>query len=161
MLNKKWNLLLVGFGILSLVACKKETDKIITDTKRDTITTVEKPVDTLSAILATRTEANQLILDVDGTSLPIRLVEEIKNPEQQIIVRLLNYDKSNLKAFIKSDKEMNIRINQIRMPDNTFDGPFSQTIDYKTPQKGEYWLVLSKNNMASGNPLGKFFLKVE
>lgn len=153
--------LVFSLATLSAVSCKKDTDKIGEEIKRDTIMTVEKPADTLSKVISTTLEDNHIILDVDASILPIRLVQEIKTPNDQIIIRLQNYDKSTLKAFIKPDKEMNIRFNQIRKPDNTFDGPFAQSIDYKTPNKGEYWLILSKDNMASGNVLGKFYLKVE
>ncbi|MFC0344795.1 hypothetical protein ACFFH5_11365, partial [Epilithonimonas hispanica] len=64
-------------------------------------------------------------------------------------------------GYLKTEKPMNLRFNQIRMPDNTFDGPFTQTIEYETKQKGEYWLILAKSNMAEGTPVGKFFVKIE
>jgi len=161
-LSKNLNLSILSFVLLAFVSCKKDTEKTPEDVQRDTVTTVEKPIDSLSMVLDRKTETNQFIVDVDASKLPIKLVEEVKLQDQQIILRLLNYDKPTLKAFIKPDQaDMNIRINQIRKPDNTFDGPFGQTIEYKTPKKGEYWLVISKNNIASGNPIGKFFIKVE
>ncbi|WP_300672327.1 hypothetical protein [Soonwooa sp.] len=161
-LNKNLNLTLLAVVLLAVVSCKKDGDKLPTEVKRDTITVIEKPADTLTTVLNRKTETNQFIIDVDASKTPVKLVEEVKLQDQQIILRLLNYDKPTLKAFIKPEQaDMNIRINQIRIPDNTFDGPFSQTIEYKTPQKGEYWLVISKNNMASGNPLGKFYIQVD
>ena len=112
---------------LFLVACKKEPE--VKDTKTDTVTTVEKPVDSISAIVNTERESN--------------------------------LDQPKIKAYLKTESPMNVRINQIRMPDNTFDGPFGPTIDYDTKQKGEYWLIFAKNNMADGEPVGKFFVKIE
>ena len=144
---------------LFLVACKKEPE--VKDTKTDTVTTVEKPVDSISAIVNTERESNQNIITVDASKMPIRLNLEIKNPNDQIVLKLENLDQPKIKAYLKTESPMNVRINQIRMPDNTFDGPFGPTIDYDTKQKGEYWLIFAKNNMADGEPVGKFFVKIE
>jgi len=142
-----------------LVACKKEPE--VKDTKVDTITTIEKPIDSLSTILKTEKESNQNIITVDASKMPIRLNLEIKNPDDQIILKLENLDQPKIKGYVKTKTPMNVRINQIRMPDNTFDGPFGSTIEYDTKQKGEYWLIFAKNNMADGEPVGKFFVKIE
>ena len=144
---------------LFLVACKKEPE--VKDTKLDTITTIEKPIDSLSTILKTEQESNQNIITVDASKMPIRLNLEIKNPDDQIILKLENLDQPKIKGFVKTETPMNVRFNQIRMPDNTFDGPFGSTIEYDTKQKGEYWLIFAKNNMADGEPVGKFFVKIE
>ncbi|WP_312766955.1 hypothetical protein [Epilithonimonas sp.] len=144
---------------LFLIACKKEPE--IKEQKIDTVTTIEKPVDSLSTILKTEKESNQNIVTVDASKMPIRLNLEITNPNDQLILRLENLDQPKIKGYLKTEKPMNLRFNQIRMPDNTFDGPFSQTIEYDTKQKGEYWLILAKSNMADGTPVGKFFLKLE
>lgn len=145
---------------LIVVACKKESPNVDQDLKKDSLLLV-KPNDSLSPILSTTKESNQVIVSVDASKLPIRLMQEITDPEQQIVLKLENYNHDNLKAYIKTEHPMNIRFNQIRMPNNTFDGPFGQTIDYKTKQKGEYWLIIAKDLMASDNPVGKFFIKVE
>lgn len=144
---------------LFLVACKKEPE--VKDTKLDTITTIEKPIDSLSTILKTEKESNQNIITVDASKMPIRLNLEIKNTNDQIILKLQNLDQPKIKGYVKTETPMNVRINQIRMPDNTFDGPFGPTIEYDTKQKGEYWLIFAKNNMADGEPVGKFFVKIE
>ena len=144
---------------LFLVACKKEPE--VKDTKVDTITTIEKPVDSLSTIVKTERDSNQKIITVDASKMPIRLNLEITNPNDQIILKLENIDQPKIKGYLKTETPMNVRINQIRMPDNTFDGPFGGTIDYETKQKGEYWLIFAKNNMADGEPVGKFFVKIE
>lgn len=144
---------------LFLVACKKEPE--VKDQKVDTVTTIEKPVDSLSTILKTEKESNQNIVTVDASKMPIRLNLEITNENDQVILKLENLNQPKIKGYLKTEKPMNLRFNQIRMPDNTFDGPFSQTIEYDTKQKGEYWLILAKSNMADGTPVGKFFVKVE
>ncbi len=142
-----------------LIACKKEPE--IKEQKVDTVTTIEKPVDSLSTILKTEKESNQNIVTVDASKMPIRLNLEIKNPEDQLILKLENVNQAKIKGYIKTEKPMNLRFNQIRMPNNTFDGPFGQTVEYETKQKGEYWLILAKSNMAEGTPVGKFFVKIE
>jgi len=144
---------------LFLVACKKEPE--VKDQKVDTVTTIEKPVDSLSTIIKTEKESNQNIVTVDASKMPIRLNLEITNPNDQVILKLENVNQPKIKGYLKTEKPMNLRFNQIRMPDNTFDGPFSQTIEYDTKQKGEYWLILAKSNMADGTPVGKFFVKIE
>lgn len=144
---------------LFLVACKKEPE--IKEQKVDTITTIEKPVDSLSTILKTEKESNQNIVTVDASKMPIRLNLQIKNPDDQLILKLENLNQAKINGYIKTEKPMNLRFNQIRMPDNTFDGPFGQTIEYATKQKGEYWLILAKSNMAEGAPVGNFFVKIE
>lgn len=144
---------------LFLVACKKEPE--IKEQKVDTVTTIEKPVDSLSTILKTEKESNQNIVTVDASKMPIRLNLQIKNPDDQLILKLENLNQAKINGYIKTEKPMNLRFNQIRMPDNTFDGPFGQTIEYETKQKGEYWLILAKSNMAEGTPVGKFFVKIE
>jgi len=144
---------------LFLIACKKEPE--IKEQKVDTVTTIEKPVDSLSTILKTEKESNQNIVTVDASKMPIRLNLEIKNPDDQLILKLENLNQPKIKGYLKTEKPMNLRFNQIRMPDNSFDGPFGPTIEYDTKQKGEYWLILAKSNMAEGTPVGKFFVKIE
>lgn len=142
-----------------MVACKKEP--AVKESQPPTEIGVDKSVDTLTAILKTEKEANQNIVTVDASKMPIRLNLEIKNPDDQIILKLENFGQPKLKAYLKTETPMNIRFSQIRMPDNTFDGPFGPAIEYETKQKGEYWLIFAKNNMADGEPVGKFFVKIE
>ncbi|TDX85940.1 hypothetical protein [Epilithonimonas xixisoli] len=158
-LKKNNNLKYLALIPLFVVACKKEPE--VKDAKVDTITTIEKPIDSLSTILKTEKESNQNIITVDASKMPIRLNLEITNPNDQIILRLENVNQPKIKGYLKTETPMNVRFNQIRMPDNSFDGPFAQTIEYDTKLKGEYWLILAKNNMADGSPVGKFFVKIE
>ncbi|RZJ43719.1 MAG: hypothetical protein EOO19_12690, partial [Chryseobacterium sp.] len=99
---------------LFMVACKKDPE--VKDTKVDTVTTVEKPIDTLSAIIKTERESNQKIITVDASKMPIRLNLEIKNPNDQIILKLENLNQPKIKGYVKTESPMNVRINQIRMP---------------------------------------------
>ena len=59
----------------------------------------------------------------------------------------------------KADKKANIRINQIEMPDSTFDGPFGDSLHYKLKMPGAYKIIVGQNLMAEGKPSGDFTLK--
>ena len=74
---------------------------------------------------------------------------------------LKDYDKPNIVAEIKADKGMNIRFNQVKFADGTYDGPFGQTLSIPNKGKGEIWLIIGKSNMASGESKGRFSVKVE
>ena len=78
-----------------------------------------------------------------------------------ILLKIKNIDKADLKISVESKKEMNIRINQIKKPDGSFDGPFGKTLDFKADQEGEYWIILGKSQMAGSSQKGHFVLKVE
>lgn len=157
--SEKNSLKYLAFIPLFLVTCKKEPE--VKDTGTDTVATIERPIDSLSTILKTEKESNQNIVTVDASKMPIRLNLEIKNPDDQLILKLENLNQPKIKGYLKTEKPMNLRFNQIRLPDNSFDGPFGPTIEYDTKQKGEYWLILAKSNMADGTPVGKFFVKIE
>ena len=104
---------------------------------------------------------NEIIRTADGSMLPFTIGDEFKNEDQKFILKIKNIDKDDLKISVESKKEMNIRINQIKKPDDSFDGPFGKTLDYKADQKGEYWIILGKSQMAGSSQKGHFVLKVE
>ena len=81
---------------------------------------------------------------------------------QQFILVIKNVKKSSISATISTkDKNRNLRINQILLPDNSSDGPFSKTMKYKISKKGIYKIVVGKNLMAEGKLTGNFNLSVE
>ena len=59
----------------------------------------------------------------------------------------------------KANKKANIRINQVEMPDSTFDGPFGDSLQYKLKMPGTYKIIVGQNLMAEGKPFGDFTLK--
>jgi hypothetical protein len=59
----------------------------------------------------------------------------------------------------KDNRRANIRINQIEMPDSTFDGPFGDSLHYKLKMPGTYQLIIAHDLMAEGKPSGVFTLK--
>jgi len=104
----------------------------------------------------------QIIRTADASQLPFALGEEFTKEGQELVLKLRNYEKPDLKATITTkQKDFNIRFNQIRLPNGNYDGPFGRDITYKIPEKGEVWLIIGKSNMASGNTKGSFMVNVE
>ena len=64
-----------------------------------------------------------------------------------------------LHAIISTKQEANLRINQIEMPDSTFDGPFGKSLDYKIKTPGTYKLIIGESMMAEGQYSGDFEIK--
>lgn len=99
---------------------------------------------------------------IDGQKLPFTIEQEFTDKIQKLIIKIPYYDKPNLNAFITPhNNNMNVRFNQIKTPDGKLDGPFGKEISYKTPQKGEIWLIIGKNLMAEGDLNGVFSVTVE
>lgn len=106
-------------------------------------------------------ENNEIVRTAVQSMLPFKIGDEFTKDDQKLILKIKNISQPKLKISVSSEKPMNIRINQIKKPDGTFDGPFGQTLQLATPQQGEYWIIIGKSNMASGNTKGHFTLKVE
>jgi hypothetical protein len=104
---------------------------------------------------------NEIVRTAEGSMLPFKIGDQFRADNQKFILKIKNVSKSKLKITIETEKPMNIRINQIKKPDGSFDGPFGQTLNLETAQKGEYWIILGKSLMADGSGKGHFSLKVE
>ena len=105
---------------------------------------------------------DQITRTADDSMLPFSIGEEIKNDNQEFVLKITDYDKPDIVAEIKpQNSDMNIRFNQVRYADGTFDGPFGRTLNIPNKEKGEVWLIIGKSNMASGNPKGNFTVSVE
>ncbi|WP_336518226.1 hypothetical protein [Pollutibacter soli] len=59
-----------------------------------------------------------------------------------------------------TDRNGNVRINQIKMPDGKPDGPFGMSIDYPVSQKGNYTIILGQNLMAGDPWTGNWVMTV-
>lgn len=104
----------------------------------------------------------QIIRTADASQLPFTLGEVFTKDDQELVLKLTNFDQSNIKARISTkEKDFNIRFNQIKLPNGDYDGPFGRDISYEIPGKGEVWLIIGKSNMASGNTKGHFTVSVE
>ncbi len=162
-----------------LFSCKKEvkttetksydsvTLKQKSENKADSITKKDdsKVPDTITAEdvkSSTEENGNVLIKSVDGSHLPMIIQEEFTKDHDKLILKISNYSKPKLKAkIVTKQNDFNIRINQIKLPDGTMDGPFGREITYDIPEKGEVSLIIGKNNMADGKITGVFSVKIE
>ena len=63
-------------------------------------------------------------------------------------------------ALSSDDKNANIRISQVGLPDSTFDGPFGRDLHYKMKTPGNYKIIIGENMMAGDRWKGDFVLKV-
>ncbi len=104
----------------------------------------------------------QITRNADVSMLPFSIGEEIKNDNQEFVLKIDDYDKPNIVAEIKPENaDMNIRFNQIKYADGTTDGPFGRTLNIPNKGKGEIWLIVGKSNTASGNATGNFTVSVD
>lgn len=104
----------------------------------------------------------QIIRNADASQLPFSIGEEFTEDGQEFVLKLDNFSGKHLKAVLKpSDPDMNIRFNQIKLPDGSYDGPFEKEISIDVKEQGEVWLIIGRSNMASGDGKGHFSVKIE
>lgn len=169
---------------LIIISCKKEA--AITETpSKDSVAVSEMPepkVDSVairkkdsiinnspvtkevlrSGVMRNNTKDGQIIRTADASQLPFTLGEEFTKDNQELILKITDYEKSDIKATISTnEKDFNIRFNQIKTPDGKYDGPFGRELTHGVSGKGEVWLIIGKSNMASGNTKGSFKVSVE
>ncbi|SFI26162.1 hypothetical protein [Halpernia frigidisoli] len=166
-----------------LVACKKEVTDQVKANNSDTILAVDQtstplPKDSMTnqdSLIANSkvvekvldegvnrdVDKNEIVRTADGSMLPFTIGDQFTTDSQKFILKLKNVSKSKLKITVDSEKPMNIRINQIKKPDGSLDGPYGKSLDLQTPQKGDYWIMLGKSLMADGTGKGHFSIKVE
>ncbi|TXF76372.1 hypothetical protein [Chryseobacterium sp.] len=107
-------------------------------------------------------EGNEIIRTAPAEQLPFTIGEEFTKENQKFILKIKDYKNPKLSVKIaNADPNLNVRINQIRFPDGTFDGPFGREVSVDTPKKGEYWIIVGHNLMADGKMTGKFSLEIE
>ncbi|MEO6722822.1 MAG: hypothetical protein ABIN67_20815 [Ferruginibacter sp.] len=65
-------------------------------------------------------------------------------------------------AIIKPvEKGGNIRINQIQLPDGTFDGPFGDSVRYTVKKSGMLRFIIGQNMMAGDPWTGDFIFRLK
>ena len=73
-----------------------------------------------------------------------------------------NVTKTTISAKINNvEKDRNLRINQIILPDGSSDAPFSKEMKYAKKKNGTYKIVIGKNLMAEGKLVGNVSVSVE
>ena len=77
--------------------------------------------------------------------------DRFTDENQQFVIVIKNVTKSTISAKINNvEKDRNLRINQIILPDGSSDGPFSKEMKYAKKKNGTYKIVIGKNLMAEG-----------
>lgn len=104
-------------------------------------------------------DGDSIIKNINGAMIPLTISDEFTTDTQKFILKIKNFNSGKITGTVTSDNnDMNIRFNQIKLPDGNFDGPFGQELSYDIKEKGEVWLIVGKNLMASGKAKGKFTL---
>ncbi|SFI94312.1 hypothetical protein SAMN05421638_1646 [Kaistella treverensis] len=102
-------------------------------------------------------ENGKITKTINADMIPLTLTDEFTAENHELILKIKNFDRPKIFGAISPENpKMNIRFNQIRLPDGSLDGPFGREITYEIPQKGEIWLLIGKSNMASGEITGEF-----
>ncbi|MBW8362747.1 MAG: hypothetical protein K0M56_11250 [Kaistella sp.] len=105
---------------------------------------------------------NEIIRIADAEQLPFTIGEEFTTDQQKFILKIKDHKNPKISVkIVNAAPGLNVRINQIRFPDATFDGPFGKEVTLDTPKKGEYWIVVGHNLMADGKMTGKFSLEID
>ncbi len=102
-------------------------------------------------------EDGKIVRTINGDMLPLTLSDELSAEGDEYVIKIKNYSNKNISGTIyPEEKEMNIRFNQIKKADGSYDGPFGRTFSAETSEAGEILLIIGRSNMASGVSTGKF-----
>ena len=164
---------------LVLLNCNKKEEKMKTITNNDSLKSRnENPMDSSNkgvvsvhdaekeSTIATDTfriiEGDKIIKTLNGDMLPLKISDEFTQEQQQMIIKIKNFKGTKIEGKVTStNPQLNIRFNQIRMANGEFDGPFGENLNYDIKEKGEIWLIIGKNLMASGENTGKFTVNLK
>lgn len=107
-------------------------------------------------------EGNKITRTINADMIPLTVSDEFTNADQQFIIKILNFDQKNINAAIIPENEMmNVRFNQIKKSDGSFDGPFARTLSQENLSPGEISLIIGKSQMASGEATGRFKVEIK
>jgi hypothetical protein len=107
-------------------------------------------------------EDNKIIKTINGDMLPLKISDEFTKDQTQLIVKIKNFKEKKISGeIVSNNNEMNIRFNQIKLPNGEYDGPFGKNISENISERGEIWLIIGKSNMASGESSGKFTISLK
>ena len=103
-----------------------------------------------------------IIKIINADMIPLTIADEFTTDQQKYILKIKNFSETKINATINpGTADMNVRFNQIKYADGTFDGPFGLQIMQDINKSGEIWLIVGKNLMASGKPTGKFTISLQ
>lgn len=100
--------------------------------------------------------------EADAEQLPFSLGEEFTAEGQKLVLNIQNIQPGTFKAALNpADKKQNVRIEQIKLPDGSTDGPFGSELTQQISKAGTVSLRIGASNMASGPSTGRFTVQVE
>lgn len=147
------NNVLCLFTFVFILSCNQEE-------KNKTIAEPLVPIksDSINTVTKTNNDSAKRYLSPQKDTLLFNLKMDSSN--QHVVVAINITSGKELFASLSSkDKNANIRISQIGLPDSTFDGPFGKTLDYKIKDTGIYKIIVGEDMMAGDRWSGKFILK--
>ncbi len=107
-------------------------------------------------------EGNKIIRTVEASQLPFTIGEQFTDENQQFIIVIKNVTKSTIYAKINTvEKDRNLRINQIILPDGSSEGPFSKEMKFTKRINGTYKIVIGKNLMSDGKLVGNISVSIK
>lgn len=107
-------------------------------------------------------DGDSIIKTINGDMIPLTISDEFTTEKQKFILQIKNFTGKKIMGTVNAtDKEMNIRFNQIKLLNGELDGPFGREINYDVKQNGEIWLIIGKSLMASGKSTGKFTITLK
>lgn len=164
---------------LFLIHCNKKEEKMTTISNQDSLKNInQNPNDSTNNGVVTVhdaekepevstdtfrvVEGEKIIKTLNGDMLPMEISDEFTNQQQQMIIKIKNFTGTKITGKVTStNPELNIRFNQIRLANEEFDGPFGSELNYDIKEKGEIWLIIGKNLMATGETTGKFTVSLK
>lgn len=135
-----------------LLACNQNQN-----TSKQTMSTPSKS-DSLLKEAVTKKDSLSKVLSVHTDTLILKLKMDSANQHVTVPITISS-GKDLFATLSSSDKNANIRISQIGLPDSTFDGPFGRQLDYKLKSPGNYKIIIGEDMMAGDRWTGEFVLK--
>lgn len=156
-------LLLVSFIVLA--GCGPGTDRrAASGSGADTVAAADKPLTDTMAIQKNRQAAVEIkkldqdsLIQVTVTAgdIPDAVSLQVEHAYQQVQVLIKAVHSDSLSVVMQvPDKERNLRMNQIVLPDGSMDGPFGHELHYHTRLRGNYIIRIGRDNMADGTVQG-------
>lgn len=107
-------------------------------------------------------DGDRIIKTINANMIPLTISDEFTTDQQKLILKIKNFKGKKIVGKISAkNTDMNLRFNQIKFADGSFDGPFGRNISVEIPKPGEIWLIIGKNLMADGKLTGKFSVTLQ
>jgi hypothetical protein len=114
--------------------------------------------DSAKTFTKTKNESAKRYLSPEKDTLRFNLKMDSANQHVTVAIDIIS-GKELFASLSSKDKNANIRISQIGLPDSTFDGPFGKTLDCKIKDTGIYKIIVGEDMMAGDRWKGHFSLK--